>query len=466
MELDKKIKILNTIKMSASERNRIRGALVGYMQLGRSPRHSPYVTKSPYLFLSIHQGSRALAFLLILAVILGSGGSLSFAASRALPGDLLYPVKVSVNEELAVSFAGTVEKKVEVQKARIKTRLEEATTLKATGKFTPDNTKIVQKAFVDQALELNSTIDSLQESGNEETVLAVTQDLLPTLVSFKEASAVIPVPDESVATIDGTTIDSVLTDTVPLIISIDTQDPLETTPVSTSEQATVDETDPVLAISLDVIVAREVEQMQLQQAETLEKIKIIDSTSPEKPLSLSTAEIEDESTNEIISEVAVEATPVTEESLIIDESIATNTLPTPETSISSMTLPENLGEPIAVSNITEKITSIPLLKETAVKSTSSLKGTIYLNKPCLTTVCTLDVDNSFTRSLLVYTEDKSEIIAQIKVTENGVFSATLKPGTYVLDLVKNGTDTTDDLPETITIPSSGSVVLSVTINTK
>lgn len=451
--------------MSKRERERIRASLVTYMEQGRSPRLSPYSTQSPYVFLSLKQGSRALAFLLILVMIVGSGGSLSLAASRSLPGDLLYPVKLSVNEELAVSFAGSVEKKAEVQKARIKTRLEEATTLKASGKFTPTNTEIVQKAFVDQAKELNTTIDSLQESGDEETVLAVTQDLLPTLVSFKEASTTLALPDEPVATVDGTTIDSLLVTTEPISISSDTEGLIESTAVATSEKATT-AMDVPTSLSLDTIVAREVAYMQLQQAETLEKIKIIDSLSPsEKPeSSIETTIVSPEITSpegvtkEIIS--SEKSTSLTQEDPLVIETLI-DTLG----DVSPMAVVES-GEPISSSLIAEKSTLPSPLIEVQTQTTSSLNGTIYLAKPCLSVSCTVEVDNSFTRSLLVYTEDKSEIIAQIKVTEGGLFSATLEPGTYVVDLLKNGSDTTDDLPETITIPSSGSVVLSVTVNTK
>jgi hypothetical protein len=452
--------------MSKRERDRIRASLVTYMEQGRSPRLSPYSTQSPYVFLSLQQGSRALAFLLILVMVVGSGGSLSLAASRSLPGDLLYPVKLSVNEELAVSFAGSVEKKAEVQKARIKTRLEEATTLKASGKFTPTNTEIVQKAFVDQAKELNTTIDSLQESGDEETVLAVTQDLLPTLVSFKEASTTLVMTNEPVATIDGTTIDSLLVTTEPISISSDTEGPIESTAVATSEKVTITDMEVPTSLSLDTIVAREVAYMQLQQAETLEKIKIIDSLSPsEKPeSSIDTTIVSPEITSpeEVIREVvsSENSTSLTQEDpLLIETPIDTLG------DVSPMAMIES-GEPISSSLIAEKSTLPSPLNEVQTKTTSSLNGTIYLAKPCLSVPCTVEVDNSFTRSLLVYTEDKSEIIAQIKVTEGGLFSATLEPGTYVVDLLKNGSDTTDDLPETITIPSSGSVVLSVTVNTK
>src|SRR3989344_2653662 len=53
-----------------------------------------------------------------LAVLLGGGGT-SLAAQAALPGDVLYPVKVNINEEVRGVFALSAEAQAERMKARI-----------------------------------------------------------------------------------------------------------------------------------------------------------------------------------------------------------------------------------------------------------------------------------------------------------------------------------------------------------
>jgi hypothetical protein len=62
----------------------------------------------------------------VLAILVLLGGGVSVAARSALPGHLLYPVKVNVNEEVRAALASSDEAKAKVDADRAEERLEEA----------------------------------------------------------------------------------------------------------------------------------------------------------------------------------------------------------------------------------------------------------------------------------------------------------------------------------------------------
>ena len=62
--------------------------------------------------------------ILILALMFGGGG-ISYAAEGAVPGDALYPIKVSVNEEVRDLVAFSPEAKADWETRRLERRLAE-----------------------------------------------------------------------------------------------------------------------------------------------------------------------------------------------------------------------------------------------------------------------------------------------------------------------------------------------------
>ena len=81
-----------------------------------------------YRSFSIHfiKGFAVFALFLIL-----SGGSLTFAAGNALPGDALYSIKIHVAENIREVLAFSTEAKARVQASHLQTRLTEIDTLKS-----------------------------------------------------------------------------------------------------------------------------------------------------------------------------------------------------------------------------------------------------------------------------------------------------------------------------------------------
>lgn len=94
--------------------------------------------QSPYFIFSIQfMQARVLAPLAVVLVVF-AGGSTAAAAQGALPGDVLYPIKISVNEAVEVAFATTPVAKAEVSVKQAVRRVEEAEVLASRGELTAE----------------------------------------------------------------------------------------------------------------------------------------------------------------------------------------------------------------------------------------------------------------------------------------------------------------------------------------
>lgn len=154
------------IKLTSGERENVRMALERAMQTPApqkketAPVKSPIkVTPSPFLVF-LPRLMAPLAFVLILAVV---GGSTAYAAESALPGDLLYPVKVGVNERIAVALTRTPEANAEAHARLAERRLEEAEALTARGSMTIETTSELEERFEAHAQIVEAVIQVLEE---------------------------------------------------------------------------------------------------------------------------------------------------------------------------------------------------------------------------------------------------------------------------------------------------------------
>lgn len=104
--------------------------VTGERSIGEVRRHSVFAlfTNSP---------TRIMKATLLLALMVGVGGT-SFAAQGAVPGDLLYPVKVHVNEGVRSGFAFGADAKAQFEADLLAIRLQEAEDLASEGKLEGD----------------------------------------------------------------------------------------------------------------------------------------------------------------------------------------------------------------------------------------------------------------------------------------------------------------------------------------
>ena len=81
--------------------------------------------------------------IIIVALLLGGGGT-SFAAQSSLPGDVLYPVKIHVNEAVRSSLTFSTASKASLETELAEARLKETEELAAEGKMNAAMHKVAE----------------------------------------------------------------------------------------------------------------------------------------------------------------------------------------------------------------------------------------------------------------------------------------------------------------------------------
>ncbi len=156
-DLGERIKRATQFSMSDTERAQTRDFLVSYMRM--HPARMRQARKQSWLSWSLNPYP-IIAGLLIVALGGSSAGAASLA-EQALPGDLLYPIKVNVNEEIRAALAQSPEKKADVALARAERRIEELNTLATRGELSEE-----------VRTEIDDRIDEHVHDAEIETVLA------------------------------------------------------------------------------------------------------------------------------------------------------------------------------------------------------------------------------------------------------------------------------------------------------
>ncbi|MEI6399971.1 MAG: DUF5667 domain-containing protein [bacterium] len=155
------------VRMSDSEKSLIRARLV--QSLHTAPVLSPYHPR--HIFSSFGMVGKAVVAFSFIFVLVG-GGSI---ANNALPGDILYPFKVGVIEEIKSSTYRTPAQKIVWQKTRVENRLKELETLSTNGDLTPENKILVENQINTQLTTLNEQMTVAKANPTQESKDAVIE---------------------------------------------------------------------------------------------------------------------------------------------------------------------------------------------------------------------------------------------------------------------------------------------------
>ena len=101
---------------------------------------------------------------LIFAVTLGGG--VSIAANSAMPGDVLYPFKVNVNERVESRLVQDRDAAIALHIATMEERLKEAASLATKGKLDAQTAQELTENFNTHARAVTETITGLQAVGD------------------------------------------------------------------------------------------------------------------------------------------------------------------------------------------------------------------------------------------------------------------------------------------------------------
>lgn len=253
-----------SVKLQAVERDALRERIQAYVEYhplavtASTRKRKVMAVPNPLSFTDtlisiptrfVYSFSAAIAVLLLVVV--------PALAEKAVPGDSLYAVKVSFNEEIRSTLTFDQKAKVEWETERLNRRIAEARLLASEGRLNGEvgaqvaeavrqHTEVVKKEIAElrtsdadaatlASIELNTTLktqsNSLQQDGNVDVAIAATQDTSTQLVvdALNEsltqdgASSTIPSYDKIMARLEQNTTRSYellkatqLTDTDPL----------------------------------------------------------------------------------------------------------------------------------------------------------------------------------------------------------------------------------------------------------
>jgi hypothetical protein len=165
------------VRLTDAEKNAMREYLLEYqalrpVRIDATARQERQATISPLAFFSFKKPMPVLAALMLF--LAGSVG-VSAAAENALPGDALYPVKVSVNERVGAAFALSDEAKASYDTALADTRLAEAETLAEEGRLSTTTEANLAASFSANADSAEGHIAKLESDAPDAAAVSRTK---------------------------------------------------------------------------------------------------------------------------------------------------------------------------------------------------------------------------------------------------------------------------------------------------
>ena len=173
-QFNNSIKAIKSITLTSKEKEAMFDVLKWYAESNPSIK-SPYLVPSPYRFVArayFYLGKPMSYAIASLLVVLLAGGSTVFASQSALPGDVLYPVKVNIAEPIQVALAVTTDAKQKVQVSLVDERLKEAEALAIQGRLSSTTAVDITKSVDGQVDAINGKISQKNQDNLDVTLSA------------------------------------------------------------------------------------------------------------------------------------------------------------------------------------------------------------------------------------------------------------------------------------------------------
>ncbi len=190
------IKNAKAVKLSVSTKDEIRKKIMASMEYTPFADAGTVEFSGAYFFSASFFRTRVVPA--ALAVTLLVGGGVSYAAEDTLPGDVLYSIKVNINEEVHGLLAFSEKTAVEWESERAGRRLDEAEKLAVAGRLDADTQQKLAVQFEAHAQKVSEKIKKFEDkndltsatlaSANLETSLRAHEKVLVAL-SGKTADA-------------------------------------------------------------------------------------------------------------------------------------------------------------------------------------------------------------------------------------------------------------------------------------
>ncbi|MFA5877022.1 MAG: DUF5667 domain-containing protein [Candidatus Paceibacterota bacterium] len=169
-------KVGDATSLSTLEREKLEGVLMEYkamkpLRVAESAQDKRRTGAKENFFSGLffmHSKRKYIPIAIVLGLLLS--GTASYAAEGSMPGDLLYPVKVSVNEKVGGALALSPESKAKLQAKLAERRLLEATNLAAEDKLTADVSAELSSDFSTHA---DSAVEYTKELEKKDAAIAI-----------------------------------------------------------------------------------------------------------------------------------------------------------------------------------------------------------------------------------------------------------------------------------------------------
>ncbi|MBI4132803.1 MAG: hypothetical protein HY473_01790 [Candidatus Sungbacteria bacterium] len=171
-EFEKFFRPAREVRLTPGERVSMRHALEAFMKIRPAVRMGLNgrligIRRMPTFFSGFFLKPMPLA--LLIAGLIAATSGVSFAAEGALPGDFLYPMKVSVNEEVRGALAISPAAGVRWEVRRLERRLEEAEALAKNASLSSDTRADIEKNFDAHADRIQARILEIESAGRIES---------------------------------------------------------------------------------------------------------------------------------------------------------------------------------------------------------------------------------------------------------------------------------------------------------
>ncbi len=154
------------LRLSPQEKALMRAQIFG------EPASVPSYAVSHYRFFSVRFAPVLAAFLIVML-----GGGTTYAAQGAVPGDILYTVKVGVNEPVRQALAVSTEAKAAFHADVAETRLEEAEVLASEGRLSASTSAEIEASFETHIARAEEVAKKLEEEEKTDIAVEVEAEL-------------------------------------------------------------------------------------------------------------------------------------------------------------------------------------------------------------------------------------------------------------------------------------------------
>lgn len=172
------VKDIQNIKLTEREKALMFAHISEHMKVA----HSTPATMNWFMF--FHRTSAVIA----LMVLIFSSAAVVVASEASLPGDLLYPIKVSVKEPLASALSVSSSAKIQKEVQKATERLKEAEQLSEKGRLNADTRKEIEDRFEKHVEKMDSFVvrDTKEEDKKVQKKVKVKTDFEESVLRHTE----------------------------------------------------------------------------------------------------------------------------------------------------------------------------------------------------------------------------------------------------------------------------------------